>query len=102
MTEENKYRALFEDFLLHQHEVNPPVRSIDAVKPAITFQQIIKDITTARTPVAKRCNCCNDWFVPGVGVWAEKGYYVPIGEMCAWCLEIRNHALELGLVSSRE
>jgi hypothetical protein len=38
MTEENKYRALYLDFVKHQHEVNPPVRSIDAVLPDITFK----------------------------------------------------------------
>jgi hypothetical protein len=49
-----------------------------------------------------RCSVCNEKFYPNRGVWVEKSYYVPTGDLCAECIAVRNHAIELGLESSRE
>ena len=66
------------------------------------IKRIVADLTKPADSRVRNCSSCKLPFVVGVGAWAEKGYYVPHGELCAWCIEIRNHAIELGLESSRE
>jgi hypothetical protein len=59
------------------------------------MDQLLEDFSV--NTKARRCACCQGWFLTGEGVWAKNGYYIPVGILCGHCIEIRNESLALGM-----